>query len=473
MLVGLINLIKKHITPKPSYILYTLLGFLFLNAFWLIASQWVFVFRPYINYDYGLALLLAPFSIVLCVLALLVVYALELFMINSLIFHFDSPQAFFRSTEFMGELQLQDFLNWQDIFLLLLFLAFSISCAWFLKKRTNGIAAVIVVMLSFAADQLNGSSYLIKRDDQIIGGNIAGSSLLQVYTSFKEKEDTANPVSFIAAHELPVSAEDMTAWADENPEKSVLFIVVESMGANNSSEADLWLLSQLGKNGLAASYDIDYGTTAFKGATTASELRHLCGIEADYTSELTEDITKNCLPKIFAAKGYEVIGTHGFSGNMFRRSKWWPVIGITEPLFVNTFNEMNAPYCGSGLHGTCDEFIVDYLGDRMRAKKGFYYQLTLNMHLPIVKTPVPDDLQAICTDAEMTRESCMLNAKAGEYLRALSAMIADLPVKPFVYIAGDHAPPFSGKASRQNFSNAETPYFVLRPLMESKKRTRY
>src|SRR5690606_6439912 len=123
----MIEFLKKQLWPKPSYVAYALAGFLFLNLFWVVAAQLVFVFRPYLNYDYGLALLLAPFSVGLSFLALLVVYALELFIINSLVFHFDGAGDFFRSSQFAGELMLQDFVSLRDLLLLALFLVFAFA----------------------------------------------------------------------------------------------------------------------------------------------------------------------------------------------------------------------------------------------------------------------------------------------------------------------------------------------------------
>ena len=460
----IIEFIKKQLTLKLSYIGHALLAFLVLNGFWLVVAQWVFVFRPYLNYDYALALMAAPFSTVLAVLSLLTVCVFELFITNALVFHFDGAVDFFNSVEFAKELDLKDFVNVQDTAFLIAFIILAAVVSRYLKSRTNALSVLCVIILAFGADQLNGSSYLFKSDHQIIEGNVGGSSMLKLYASFKERAQDAKPLVFLDHSELPLRADDLMRWAEQHPDKSVLFVIVESFGLNSDEGVRDWLLSELKSEGLEDSYIIESGAAAFVGSTTASEFRHLCGLKGNYSSVVTSEFTEQCLPQLFAQKGYSVAGAHGFSANMFRRRDWWSQLGLQEQLFVDEFNDMDAPYCGSGLYGTCDSFVVEYLGRRIQEAPGFYYQLTLNTHLPIVKTDVPEALRGICRAAEMTSEACVLNAKVGQYLRDLSGVVSMLSNKPYVFIVGDHAPPFSATATRRSFSDHETPYMILKPL---------
>jgi len=452
----------RHFTIKPLMILNTLMVFFLINGFWLVASYWVFTFRPYFNYDYLLAIALVPFSIVAALVMFLLIYFQEIFISNALIFHFNGVSDFLRSVEFVKDLDLVEFFKIQDIILLASFSAGAVLAARHLKNKTNFMAVLIVMVFAFSADQLNGSSYLIKSDHQVLPGNISGSSALKIYTSFKENDVPRTKPKALDQGVLPLPKDKVINWAQANPSKSVLYVLVESYGLNDSAAVNEWLYSQLVSPDISEDYKIAYGNAKFSGATTASEMRHLCGLKGNYNSLLPQEALVDCIPRAFSELGYPVVGAHGFTENMFRRKEWWADIGIKERLFINEFSKMNAPYCGSGMYGICDDYVIQYLGRRMIEQRGFYYHLTLNTHLPIVKTKIPDALSVLCEQEEMAKEACTLNAKIGAYFRTLSGVVAELAEKPLVFIVGDHMPPFSSTISRK-FSNSETPYIILTP----------
>jgi len=462
MLKIFLEFLRFHFRFKPAFILNTLAAFIIVNGFWIVASHWLFIFRPYLNYDYLPAILLASVSVLASFAVFILIYLQEIFISNALVFHFDGFSGLFSAKEFARELNLLEFIKIQDLVLFLSFSIVALAVARVLKGRTNLVAAMIVLVLAISADQLNGSSYLIKSDDQLIEGNVAGSSALNIFMSLREVNVPKKEAVFLPNEEIVLSKTEVIEWAKNNPAKSVLFVIVESYGVNDSEQANQWLYRQLVSPEAREDYDVEYGTARFSGATTASELRHLCALGGTYNAILTPDKLGNCIPEAFAKLDYPVIGTHGFSENMFRRGDWWKTIGLQEILFVNEFDAMKAPYCGSGMYGICDEFIIDYLGHRMTEQRGFYYQLTLNTHFPVVKMDIPEDLAAICAEDHMSEQVCMLNARIGLYFRKLSAVLSTVPDRPLVFVVGDHAPPFTNQASR-TFSADKTPYFVLRP----------
>lgn len=454
--------ILNHLKIRPKRIKNTMMIFVLLNGFWLIASHWIFVLRPYLNYDYLLAIVLVPYSVVASFIILLLVYVLELAINNALIFHFENAAEFLRSGKFITDLNIFEFLKIEDIVLLISFSVVGIFSLRYLKNKTNPMAVIIVFIVAFAADQLNGSSYLIKSDSQVVPGNISGSSALNIYLSFNQLSGTRTPPRPLDAREILLSKDELLRWYGAHPERSILFVIVESFGLNDAVAANNWIYDQLISSEIEDSYIVDFGQTPFSGATTVSELRHLCALKGSYNSMLTRDNTINCIPRAFAERGYPVVGSHGFTENMFLRKTWWKTIGLSERLFIGAFDDMGAPYCGSGMYGICDDFVIRYLGRRIEKQRGFYYHLTLNTHVPIVKTEIPRALGEICSNKKITKAACTLNAKVGEYLRSLSAVLSGLPEKPLVFVVGDHAPPFASKASR-TFSGLETPYFILRP----------
>ncbi len=457
----LVNIIE-HLKIKPKYIINTLIVFIILNSFWLIAEHWVFVFRPYFNYDYLLALMLAPFSVIASVIILVLSFLLELLINNALIFHFNDIIDFIRTIQFASELSIQAFLKSEEIILLVSFLFIGVLTLRYIKDKTNLLASIIVLLLAFVADLFNGSSYLIESQNRLISRNISGSSALNIYISLN---DTRDPKTFpipLEKEEILLSKDEVLNWYETHREKSVLFVIVESYGLNNDSLANDWLYNQLITSEIIDTYNIRYGKAYFEGATTSSELRYLCALKGSYNSILTPENTTDCIPRAFTEKGYPVIGGHGFTKNLFLRETWWDKIGISQRLFVDDFNSIGAPYCGSGFIGTCDDFIIHHLKEKIEEQPGFYYHLTLNTHPPIVKTIIPIDLGEICNNLKVTKEACTLNAKIGEYLRSLSEVLSSLSEKPLVFLVGDHAPSFERKASR-TFSPLETPYFILMP----------
>jgi hypothetical protein len=457
---------KKYILHqlafKPSYLLWTSLAFLGLNLFWLAAQEWIFVSRPYINYDYTIALWLTPFSMVAAWVVLLFVYLQEIFISNAMIFNFGSFGKFLQAGVFANELQLFDMIQASDIVMFGCFMGVAWVSFRILNKRTNALSILIVLALSFLGDQLNGSSYLIKSDSQVLPGNVAGSSTLKIVKSVLESQKDPGLAIRLSPHEAILSPDQIISWAQQNPQRSVLFIIVESYGQNKNDDLNNWIQNQILKPDVLQHYRAETGLSLFSGSTTSAELRHLCGLGGNYASIMDSVDMEQCLPNRFRQEGYKTTGVHGFSKFMFRRQDWWPTLGLDRMLFVNEFMEMDAPFCGSGLYGICDEFVIEYLGQEIKKQRGFYYHLTLNTHFPVVRWPLDPELAHICDQPDISSQVCFLSKRVGVYFDRLAQVLLSLPEKPLVVMVGDHAPPFSETSSR-TYLGDKTPYIILYP----------
>jgi hypothetical protein len=458
-------LIKNHIyrSLRPQTLAVTLCAFLALNIFWQIAGAWIFISRSYLDLDYLLVLAILPFSLTLSFLAALVVFIQEYAMNNALAFHFTDISAFFSSWQFANNLQLSAMIQPHDLilfaaYLITLYLVFKFS-----RPHISITACVVVMCLGVAADRINGSNYTGKTQTQILPGNIAGSSFLSLATAIRDNLGPPKPASILPPDQQIMSAKVLDQWLLKHPDRSVLFIILESYGLHEDSRINDYLAERVKTPTLQSIYNIKYGTLPFAGATTSAELRHLCNLSANYSTPLQESDTTECLPSRAIKHGLKVIGAHGFSSQMFRRNVWWPYLGLTTNKFADAYQKEGAPFCGSGLYGICDEYILDDLLNETTRQRGFYYQLTLNTHFPVVRVPLTTELKTICADQQAISDNvCAYTGRLGQFFDHLANALAKLKSPPLVLMVGDHAPPFTDQESRR-YSGGVTPFFILDP----------
>ena len=116
------------------------------------------------------------------------------------------------------------------------------------------------------------------------------------------------------------------------------------------------------------------------------------------------------------------------------------------------------------------------IGHRLQNKTtspNFIYWVTLNSHLPV---PLPPQLAnpAPCTFAspELNQASLCSWFQLVSNVQDSVAQLASADFsRPTIFaIVGDHAPPFSDPVLRDEFSDAEVPYFLLVPRSVNKSR---
>ena len=171
-----------------------------------------------------------------------------------------------------------------------------------------------------------------------------------------------------------------------------------------------------------------------------------------------------CLPTRLRAAGYEMVALHGFTKDLFGRSRWYPHVGLPSIYFREELPVIGlSSVCGNVFPGICDDEIGRYIGRLLHAQPSprLIYWLTLNSHVPaFLETGEPDIF--LCTDrggpfADIS--VCRLATKCRAVMKAVSRMATD-PANTNVefLIVGDHAPPiFSRKGRRMFESNVWSP----------------
>lgn len=79
-------------------------------------------------------------------------------------------------------------------------------------------------------------------------------------------------------------------------------------------------------------YTVTQGHTVYYSSTTAEEMRELCDTRAFY-AESAPSYGYSCLPQLLHQRGYTSIAVHPFSGGMFKRNAWYPLVGFDKKLF--------------------------------------------------------------------------------------------------------------------------------------------
>lgn len=429
--------------------------------FWILGHVF-FMNRGFVNLDTVVAvgaMAVAPWlGSVLLVLA----WVIDLVVSQSLTFHFATPAEFVASIRFASSLRLRDYLQWNHLALVVPFLLSGI-CLRFVAWRQTRLLPVLLplVALLVVIDAANGSSLLSNRDQWRLPFNLAGSPSVNLLAQQKKAGPDLR-LAPIARSETAQGLTDIPAWVASNPGRSVLLVIVESLGVPNDASLDKWLNDQFMDEAIRVHFQVRRTSLPFRGSTTASELRLMCALIGSYRG-LDAATGSNCLPAEMARLGREPIGFHGFSARMFDRYARWPLMGFKQSHFIDSPLLRDAPLCGSMFRGGCDEKLIDSAVEALSPGNRFVYLLTLNTHLPVMPTPPAPELIRLCSAADVPGEVCEFVAAQGSLLRYLSKKIAGATPSPLVIVIGDHAPPFSLRESRSAFSRSFVPAYLLIP----------
>lgn len=254
-------------------------------------------------------------------------------------------------------------------------------------------------------------------------------------------------------------------WPGQATGTNVALILVESWGQIDSDPAfTRAIVTPLLSRNIAARYTVTMGSVPFHGSTTNAELRELCGVRGNYRDLFTLP-RRRCVPDTFQGMGYQVTGMHGFFGDMFDRTSWWPRIGIRHALFLDSFRRTGVVRrCGTAFPGVCDADLIGAMGDQLGKPRQFVYGLTINSHLPLPPTRDFDGaLRCSELPVPLKNEPCALAQHWHTVFAAVArtAMRSDIAPTQFI-IVGDHSPPLMGRADRM-FSSSRVPYVVLTP----------
>ncbi len=439
-----------------------LAGIVVANAPFWILNYLIFIDRPLITYESVLACVMLMWRRWLGLPVLALAWSVDAVVSVSGTYFFTSPRALLQASAFLHDLQWPDLLDGSRLATAGLFLFTAWFLSWWLGGRKSGLAAPLLAFaLLFSADALNGSAGLMLSSKRLVPANLAGSTGLQL-ASVLWTQGKPLPLRTLPASSTPLLQPDVLSWESQRADGGMLMVLVESLGLHRDVGIQAWLHGQLTDPLRQGSYQVTERRVAFKGNTTAAELRTLCLLADDYRS-LDASTAKTCIPAQLVAAGWHTVALHGFTGNMFDRHRWWPMMGLQKILFAEQLVPADTRRCGLVFRGLCDADLLDRAIAELAQPRSFVYALTLNTHLPLPATPVPADLLPLCISANTGTAVCEMVAAHGALLSQLATRLGQLKPRPLVVIAGDHAPPYSLRAEREQFDQQSVPAYVLEP----------
>jgi hypothetical protein len=248
--------------------------------------------------------------------------------------------------------------------------------------------------------------------------------------------------------------------------RHLVIILVEAMG-QPASQPELGLFEKdWNRPEWRARYDVSRGTSPYYGSTTSGELRELCGVWADY---LKFDYERaDCLPKRYAAAGYQTSGWHSFTSEYFTRTEWWPRTGLKEMLFADELGKLGVKPCGGVFPGACDTDVTRLIGQRLKSAQQpqMVYWVTLNMHLPLLADEslgTQDCKFGGAALADRPPMLCRLFLVQHQLADAVTKMALDPALPPTdILIVGDHMPPFFQRDARVRYVGDKVPWILLK-----------
>lgn len=439
-----------------------LLAYCLLNLpFWIYGISH-FQNRAAFNLDLLLPLVLLPRSRVLGYLTLAIFWGIDALIGLSKIFYFLSPLDFLQSFRFAGNLSWSNYFTLFNVALLLAVLVLLRFIPPLICKDARRFVIAGSIFTGLAAMAVAGGTTFITSLAILPIGHVAGTPTLSLINVVTKHQDLT--VHSLAANSSVFPHAKILAWAKAHPDRSVVYIVVESLGIHNDNRMQQYITAPFKTNFMAKHYSLTEERVPFKGRTTDGELREMCNITGS-TLAINATNGASCLPHQLDEINWISTGLHGFTGDMFLRAQWWPDIGLQHTMFEEEFARSTDDRCGLAFLGICDANLIGKAFEIATKPQNFVYALTLNSHLPIGTGEVPSDLAQLCAATDNDPQTCYLSSKLRIVTNSIlsSLQAADPAHLPLVMIVGDHAPPFSENSIRRHYSQIDVPGFVLIP----------
>ncbi len=422
-----------------------LLFIVFTNIFLYGISFSLGLERPFINLDYILVYLVFLTFIyhkalkVLAIVCMVVLSGIDILLFVNQIFPFvQVGDLFYLSTfVFTGPLAYQ---KWLFIAVFYLIFIYIITSTFFFVNHEHAPTKKLIIYLLFIViialfdlDTIRSQTlffvnhysedyHKIRGNDELLSSNKYGSVSKSIFENIQ---------------------------TNKNGDK-ILLIVNESLGKATDPKIQAALLAPLYKYQLYYEY-IDDGSFSFVGPTVSGELRELCQKNATVMdiSRVEDKEFTNCLPSQLREQGYDTYSVHGASGNLYDRTRWYPLIGFNHVLFKEDFAA--ARDCKS-FSGKCDYDLFESIADIMASKqKVMLYWLTLNTHAPYDDRLFVDGFDCQDFSLKEQSEACLNFKQQYQFFYRLSEYVQDDRMKGTeVYVVGDHAPPIM--SLKNNFS---------------------
>jgi hypothetical protein len=353
------------------------------------------------------------------------------------------------------------------------------------RRRTALTLLAFVVLLS-PIDLLGGQNPLWHKDVALIPGRVVRSPILTLgvreaaFASVNHQSSQAKDAFMPSASAGFLSYLNERSGSGDPPD--VVLIVVESWGMPLDSRLAQALTASYNDPQVTASYSVTHGAAPFSGLTVPGEARELCQSTTGFgILHLSSDQASRCLPALLHQRGYRNIAVHGYVGQMFYRSAWYPNLGFDQTWFSPALEKIGLPRCRGAFPGICDTAIAKWMGTSLlgSAPRGsasgepmFIYWVTLNSHIPVpVRPDLPDD--GVCATQPALQASAAL-CSWFRLVRAVHQSVSQLAVevhdRPTVFVlVGDHAPPFGDPQLRNQFSTTQVPYLMLTPRQPGRR----
>ena len=314
--------------------------------------------------------------------------------------------------------------------------------------------------------------WLLKDRARLLKGNVAflvaGAALL-LPVDYISNTSPYFTFGSLLGRNLPVVTAGETSGFDVIAGKNgrnVVYIIVESMGYLNSAAARDKIASPLDDAAIQERYVITSGHAGYYGSTTAGEMRELCDTRTSY-KELTKDLAQTCLPAQLHRNGYATLAFHGFSGEMFDRTDWYPVLGFDHMAFGENLLPTLKRTCGTAFPGPCDTDVakVISLEAAKTEKPKFIYWLTLNTHIPVAPGFAKTNFNCAGDPGVFQRAGvCRMGELWHDLFEAIAKLALDPAIAPAeILIVGDHAPPLWSRAGRKQFLPGQVAWYRLTP----------
>jgi phosphoglycerol transferase MdoB-like AlkP superfamily enzyme len=344
-------------------------------------------------------------------------------------------------------------------------------------ERLFATGALLLCMATLSAiDMADGQNFLWRKDVTFSSLRLVRSPLLvlAVWEAAARRMDAQSlqpgDVPMASASSHAISFLDNRQNVPEAP--NVVLIVVESWGLARDPALAGQLTEAYDDPRIALRYRVSHGSAPFSGLTVPGEARELCHSTLGFgILRATPDQIRQCLPARLHARGYRSTAVHGYVGQMFYRSAWYPTLGFDRSWFGPDLAAQGLPRCGGAFPGVCDASIAAWIGSTLLSgdpkQPQFVYWVTLNSHLPVPAHPdLPGDeacaAQPILLDDAALCSWFRLVRTVHQSVRQLA--LSDTGRPTIFVLVGDHAPPFADPRLRQRFSGVEVPWVMLTPL---------
>jgi hypothetical protein len=316
--------------------------------------------------------------------------------------------------------------------------------------------------------------WLLRDRARLLKGNIAvllGGMAIFLVVDYVSNVSPYFTFGALLGRNQPVVTAGETSGFDKVAGKNgrnVVYIIVESMGYLKNPAARDLVSSPLNDPAIQERYTVTSGHSGYYGSTTNGEMRELCDTRTPY-KELTKDIAAQCLPAQLHRRGYQSFAFHSFSGEMFDRTHWYPILGFDKIAFGEDLLPKLKRTCGTAFPGACDVDVAGVIAREaaQTTKPKLIYWLTLNTHIPVAPGYAVTNFNCENPGGRGVFQRAGV-CRMGELWHDLFGSIAKLALDPAIgpaeiLVVGDHAPPLWSRAGREMFMPGQVAWYRLTP----------